>query len=394
MNEEKKKTSGFRKAWIAFLVVCALAVAVFSAIRIFTKKEEVAVKPLSTVSTFFPEKGNIEVETSLVATKMPGDIYYVIPMTAGEVTEIYVKTGDRVKKGDKICKIDNKKQVDAAKIQLDSAQVQINTLNDSIALAKTNLDRMAALYQTGDISAQSYEQVKASYDQAMAGMEGAKLQYNAAQLQYDTQVEFGTVTAPADGVIESTNMTLNNMAAQTSQVAVISGNGSGKLQFNVTDRLLASVKKGDRIRAEKQGTEYQAEITQVAKFPGQTTGLYLVEAEIDDQGAIPTGSSVKVHFVSEKCEDSLIIPTDCIYYDGGHTYVYTVSYDTEGVEQASVLSGNTPANVHKIEVVTGIANSELTEIKEGISENDELIGTWTSQLYEGAHVQVLGGGAQ
>ena len=395
MNEEtKEKRSGFSIAWKIFVVLCFLAIAVLAARRILTKTDEVEVTPLSTVSTMFPETGNIAIETSLVAAKMPGDMYYVIPMAAGEVKKIYVSVGDHVNKGDKICEIDNQKQIDAAKIQLDAAAVQVKTVEDSIALAKTNLDRMEALYRAGDISAQNYEQVKSSYDQAVAGLEGAKLQYDGAKLSYDTQMEFATVTAPAGGTVETTNMTLNNIVSQTSPLAVITADGSGKLQFNVTDRLLGSIKAGDRVIAEKQGETYECTVKEVSTMPGQGTGLYLVEAIINDGGKIPTGASVKVRFISEKTEDALTVPTDSIYYDGGISYVYTVTYDTASEDTIAVLSGNAPATVHKVQVTTGLSDSERTEITDGITGDDEVIKTWTAQLYEGAKVQVLGGSAQ
>ena len=126
-------------------------------------------------------------------------------------------------------------------------------------------------------------------------------------------------------------------------------------------------------------------------MPGQTTGLYLVEADIKDGGAIPTGASVKVRFVSERAENALTVPTDCVYYDGGHTYIYTVTFDREAGEAASVMEGNAPATVHKIEITTGMADSEKTEVTGGITKDDNIVSTWTAQLYEGAKVQVLGG---
>lgn len=353
-----------------------------------------------------PETGSIEVETSLVGTHMPGELYYALPMTAGKVTKVYVKVGDHVKKGDKICDIDNQKQIDAAKISLDSAKLQIKTVEDSIELAKTNLERMEALYESGDISKQSYEQVKNSYDQAAAGLDGAKLQYDGAKLQYDTQVEFGTVTAPSDGIVESADMTVDTYVSQSSPVAIISGDGSGKVTFNITDRLLSSVKKGDEVRYEKLGSVYEGTVTDVSQMPGQTTGLYEVKASIEDDGAIPTGAAVKVYFVSEKTEDAMLVPTGAIYFDGGHTYIYTVSYPDASAGETdaalaghTVLEGNRPAIVHKKEVATGLNNAEQTEVLSGLDSEEEIIVTWTAQLYESARVQVLsaanaGGNAQ
>ena len=395
-NENRKQGSALRTAGIILLIVLFAAIAALAVYRIFFIKDKTVATPLSTVTVEHPEKGSIEIETSLVGTRMPGEVYYALPMAAGKVTKIYVKVGDTVKKGDKICDIDNQKQIDAAKLSLDSAELQIRTVEESIELAKTNLERMEALYATGDISAQSYEQVKNSYDQAIAGLDGAKLQYDGAKLQYDTQLEFSTVTALADGVVETTNMTENAYATQSSPVAVISGSGSGRVTFNITDRLLSGVHAGDEVRFEKQGSVYFGTVTEVSQMPGQSTGLYEVKADVEDGGTIPTGASVKVYFVSEKAEDAILVPTGAVYYDGGHTYLYTVSYDgaADDLKDTMVLEGNRPAIVHKNEVLAGLSDSERTQILEGIRTEDEIIVTWTAQLYEGARVQVSGGSAE
>jgi len=408
MNENEVVTEKKRPNKTVIIILAVLAAVLFGLViyRIFFVKKEVDTTPLSTVTVELPQTGSIEVETALVGTRMPGEVYYALPMTAGKVTKIYVKVGDHVKKGDKICDIDNQKQIDAAKISLDSAELQIKTVEDSIELAKTNLDRMEALFESGDISKQSYEQVKNSYDQAVAGLDGAKLQYDGAKLQYDTQVEFGTVTAPSDGVVESTSMTVDTYVSQSSPVAIISGDGSGKVTFNITDRLLSSVKEGDEVRYEKLGSTYFGAVTSVSQMPGQTTGLYEVKASIEDGGAIPTGASVKVYFVSEKTEDAMLVPTGAIYYDGGRTYIYTVSYPDESSEEEkaaleghTVLEGSRPAIVHKKEIVTGLSDADSTEVLSGLEADEEIIVTWTAQLYEGARVQVLsaavaGGNAQ
>ena len=55
---------------------------------------------------------------------------------------------------------------------------------------------MKVLYDSGDISAQAYEQV-------VNGVSMAKLQYDGAKLNYDIQMENSTVTAPISGLLES-----------------------------------------------------------------------------------------------------------------------------------------------------------------------------------------------
>ena len=92
-------------------------------------------------------------------------------MGSGEVLEVYVNQGEMVEKDQTLFKIDNK--------QLESARIQLNTAKVSLDDAQTNLNRMKVLYDSGDISAQAYEQV-------VNGVSMAKLQYDGAKLNYDT----------------------------------------------------------------------------------------------------------------------------------------------------------------------------------------------------------------
>ena len=387
MARKKEKRFPFG---LLFLFLLLLVIVVLVVLRILKPKNNIVTEPLSTVSTETPTYADIYIDTSLVGTVMPGDVYYVVPKAAGEIREIFVQQGDHVSEGDPICTIDNQKQIDAARISMDAAQVQVTTLTESVALARTNLDRMAALRQTGDVSAQSYEQTKNAYDQAVSGLEGAKLQYEGAKLQYDTQVEFATVTAPVSGTVESTDMSLNAIASQTTPLAVISSLDVAKLEFSVTDRLLEALYIGSKIEVERQGQTYPAHVTKISRLPNQQTGLYPVEAAFDGLQTMARGTAVKVVFVSEKAENVLTVSTDSIYYDGGKSYVYTLSYDDEDEEQEEgvlISENNVAGTVHKKEVETGLSDVGRTQIVSGITQEDVVIRTWTSQLYEGAKVQ-------
>ncbi len=55
------------------------------------------------------------------------------------------------------------------------------------------------------------------------------------------------------------------------------------------------------------------------------------------------------------------------------------------------LPDNRQATVHKIQVETGLSDGQQTEIISGISDTDQVVVSWTAQLYEGAQVQVLPG---
>ena len=83
---------------------------------------------------------------------------------------------------------------------------------------------MKVLYESGDISAQSYEQV-------VNGVSMARLQYDAAKLSYDIQAENSVVTAPISGLLESFDVEVHDMMGSGSMAAIISGGGSKSISF-------------------------------------------------------------------------------------------------------------------------------------------------------------------
>ncbi len=340
-------------------VVIAGVLAAVIVPRLMKEEPPIEAAPLPNVTVENPLKRDIVLESGLIGTIEPSDILYVTPKVAGEIQQVLVSAGDVVKQGQALCKIDNKKQIDNAKIQMDSAAVALQN-------AQSNLNRMQVLFASGDISAQSFEQVQAR---------SAQLQYQAAKLGYDTQVEYSTVTAPIGGKLESVNMELHSMVSQSSQLCVITGEGVKKVSFSVPERIKVNLELGSRIRLQKQGTEYEAEITKMADMISPQTGLFEVEASIEEGDGLAPGSTVKLFVVSDYTRDAITIPVDAVYYDGGDAYAYTCEGST----------------VHKVPVETGIFDEERIEILSGITMQDKVIVTWSSELYEGSQVNAMTG---
>ena len=345
----KKRTKIITGVVIAGILAAA-------AVPRFLKPAEVAEQvTIPVVKAETPQTGTITLSKEVIGTVEPSDIIYVMPKVAGEILEIYVNPGDVVEAGQPLCRIDNK-QIDSSKISMDAAKVALDTAN-------ANLARMQVLYDSGDISAQSFEQVQTS-------AQSAKLQYDGAKLAYDLQVEYSTVTAPIAGKIESSTMALHNTVAQSSQLCVITGEGGKKVTFSVADSLRNALSLGDEIVMEKQGTEYTGTVTEIGSMVNPQTGLFDIEASVDNGGTLAPGVKIQLSVVSDKSENVMTLPVDCVYHDGGDAYVYTYENGT----------------VHKVPVEVGIYDSERAEIVSGISEDNLVITTWTSELTEGALV--------
>lgn len=313
---------------------------------------------IPTVAVTNPETGTIELTSALIGTVEPADVVYVYPKASGDVLEVLAKAGDTVKAGQVLCRLDTK-QVDSAKNSMDSAQLSLQD-------AQTNLQRQQVLYASGDISAQSFEQHESA-------VKSAQIQYNTAKLNYDHQVEYSSITSPITGKIETSDVEVYDTVSAANQIFVISGEGNKRVSFSVTERLMKNMNQGDTITIEKNGTQYSGAITEVSTMVDSSTGLYKIKASLDGDG-LSTGASVKLYAVSDRAEGVMTIPVDSIYYENEKAYVYTFDNGT----------------VHKKEVTVGIYDSSKAEIQAGLTMDEQVITTWSSELYEGAAAQVLG----
>ena len=343
------------------VVVAALSAVVVP--RALKPKAVVEEAPIPVVEVQKPENGTIELFRDLVGKVEPSDVVYIYPKMAGDVTEIYVKAGDMVKEGQAICKIDTK-QVETARLSLESAK---QALSD----AQTNLSRQQALFAAGDIASAVFEQAQTQAKSAQIGYENAKI-------NYDNQMEYSNITASIAGKVEICDIEIHDSVSSQNLICVISGEGSKAVNFSVPEKIVKQLNVGDTITIEKNGSDYVGNITEISSMIDAQTGLFKIKASVDSGDALPTGSTVKLYVTSDKQENVMTLPVDTVYYSGGDAYVYT--YDN-GI-------------VHQVPVEVGIYDSQKIQILSGISADDEVITTWSSELFEGSKVQKPGAAAE
>ena len=105
-----------------------------------------------------------------------------------------------------------------------------------------------------------------------------------------------------------------------------------------------------------------------------SSGLFKVKAEMENTEEIAIGSTVKLSLITARAENAMLVPVDAIYYSGGDGYVYLFQ---DGI-----------ARMAPVEV--GLYDSEYAEILSGLNGEEQVISTWSSNLYEGAKIRLRG----
>ena len=347
---------------IVIVLLLLLGVAFLVGRRLLKPKEEVEVTQLPLATGIFPEKGDLSITESLVGTIEASEQYALASKVSGEVLEIYAENGAELKKGDKIARLDNQKQIDAARYTLEQAEAQAKAARDA-------RNRLASLQASGDISAQDFESADA---QAKA----AEAQVKAAKLNYDTQVEFATITAPADGVLQNSILVKDAMIPQGTQIASLLGKGKQQLVFSATEELMKNLSLGQEVKVEKGQEQYIGSITEISGVMNPQTGLFPIKANLENS-SLPEGSRVKLTVTKDSRTGVMLLPLSVIYYDNGSPYVYLLEKGEEG-----------NGTIKKQFVELGLQGEEKVEILSGLTEEDLVVSSWNNEMYDGAKVRL------
>ena len=347
---------------IVIVLLILLGVAFLVGRRVLKPKEEVEHTQLPLATGISVEKGDLSITESLVGTIEASEQYALASKVSGEVLEIYAENGAELKKGDKIARLDNQKQIDAAKYTLEQAEAQAKAASDA-------RNRLASLQASGDISAQDFESADA---QAKA----AEAQVKAAKLNYDTQVEFATITAPADGVLQNSILVKDAMIPQGTQIASLMGKGKQQLVFSATEELMKNLSLGQEVKVEKGQEQYTGSITEISGVMNAQTGLFIVKANLENS-SLPEGSRVKLTVTKDSRTGVNLLPLSVIYYDNGSPYVYLL-------EKGEGENGT----IKKQFIELGLQGEEKVEILSGLSEKDLVVSSWNNEMYDGAKVRL------
>lgn len=209
----------------------------------------------------------------------------------------------------------------------------------------------------------------ASVNQAQVGVAGAQVAIDSAEYQLDMY----TLTAPISGVIEAVNVEVHDFASAGNPAFIISNKDTMTVTFYVSEGIRNTLSIGQKVQADRNGTVYDASITEIGSMIDQTTGLFAVKACVNAPGdSLLTGTSVKIIADTYSQENALLIPYDSVYYDDSQPYVYVA---VDGI-------------VERRDIETGIFDEETITVLSGLDAGDVLITSWSANLREGAEVSI------
>lgn len=262
--------------------------------------------------------------------------------------------------------------------KLDTAKAQLDI---AIANSKTALSNAESRLSNAKVSLESASQ-NASITSEVTNpnnIASAKAQMESAQAGLDLakhQLDSAVVTAPIDGKISVSNINAGELTpAQTPSMVLIDEN-SINVEIKVTETNINNIYVGmvAKISLPSTGAIYDGTVATISPSADEKTGMFNIKISIESPDEnIKIGMITNVNLVDSDEDKSLLVPKDCIIEEDDSQYLY-------------VIDGN---KLSKREIIVGQAKNQYLEIKDGISEDDQIVIEGSSNMKDGGAYNIV-----
>jgi membrane fusion protein (multidrug efflux system) len=196
----------------------------------------------------------------------------------GRVGKIFVDEGARVKKGEPLLAL----ETDYLTIDVDRAEASLASARAAAEDARRDFDRKQGLIAKESVSQAVYDRTKSMLDQA----EAARAEAEAALALASQSLAYAVLVSPIDGIVAERRTDVGERLGDNSVAFVLVQVSPLKLRFRLPERYLASVEKGQTVRARVDpypGEVFEGRVTVVVRAVDPVNRTFVVEAEIPNR---------------------------------------------------------------------------------------------------------------
>ncbi|MGB8990119.1 MAG: efflux RND transporter periplasmic adaptor subunit [Candidatus Sulfotelmatobacter sp.] len=306
--------------------------------------------------------------TEYVATLKSRDSAVIMPQVEGQITKIFVRSGEMVKDGVPLMEIDPLKQQATVKSQQSSLEAQQANLN----WTKQQYERAQGLYSAGVVSKQDLDQAKSAMDSAQAQMDSLDAQVSEQQVQ----LHYYRVVAPWSGIVGDVPVRVGDRVTTSTQLTTVDKPGSmevyvyvpidhaTQLKMNLPVQILDS---NDKVVATSR-------VSFISPQVDNATQTILVKALIaNSNDALRQSQFIRARIVWGT-HDNPEVPILAVSRLAGQYFAFVAEPQNGGyvARQKALKIGQTVGNDY--------------EVQDGIKPGDKVIVSGTQFLLDGAPV--------
>jgi RND family efflux transporter MFP subunit len=294
------------------------------------------------------------------------------PQVDGNITKIFVKSGDVVKPGQVLMQIDPLKQVATVQSQQGTEQQQKAVYQYNQA----DVVRQKALYDAGVISKQAYDQSVQSYQNSKGALDSA----SALTITQQQQLAYYDIRAPFAGVVGDIPVHLGDYVSPTTLLTTVDENADLEAYIYVPTERASQIRTGLPVSILDTAGNVLAKSTITFLSPQVDNGLQsiLAKAELPHTAELLRNQQLVKARITWSTAPAPTIPVLAVSLIGGQTFVFIATPKGDGYV------------AHQIPVTVGETLGNTYPILSGLKPGDKVITSGLQFLYEGAPVKPLG----
>jgi len=365
-----------------------------------TKKGERGANVPVTVATV--ARKDVPVDIQIVGNVEAYSTISVKAQVGGELTQVYFREGDYVKKNDLLFEIDprllqaqlNQAQANLARDEAQLGQIEANLARDAAQekYAQAEAVRYASLLEHGLISKEQAEQVRASADASSAtvnadeaALRSARAALGASHAAVENiKVQFGytSIRSPIDGRTGNLNVKQGNVVmANSMDLMTINQVQPIYVTFSVPEARLPDIRKSQLVMVSPQTDSVapeSGEISFIDNAVDATTGTIKIKGTFaNKERKLWPGEFVRVTVRLTTQPNALIVPNQAVQTGQEGSYVFVVKEDR---------------TVESRPVVTGTRVDQDLVIDKGLRLGEMVVTEGQLRLAPGMRVQIQGPG--
>jgi RND family efflux transporter MFP subunit len=325
----------------------------------------------------------IEDSTEYVASVRSLRSTAIQPQIDGQLTQIFVKSGDRVAQGAPIAQIDPRRQEAAVSGQ----QAELAAREAAVTYARQQAQRATELYTAGAISKQEQEQAATGLQTAEANLKAlqAQLQQQVVQLRYFT------VTAPTAGIVGDVPVRVGNQVTPQTILTTIDQNTTLELYVNVPIERAHDLKMGlPVVVMSGDGSQKIAStsISFISPHVDDQTQSILVKGQIvNSNGSLRASQYVRARIIW-KTTPALVVPVTAVLRINGQFFAFVAEAPSGGSGASAPSSAGGAALVARQRAIkVGSIVGDNYAVLDGIKPGERVVTSGTQKLADGAPIQ-------
>jgi RND family efflux transporter MFP subunit len=310
--------------------------------------------------------------TEYVASLKSRDSAVIMPQVEGEVTQILVRSGERVSAGTPLVEIDPAKQQATVKSQEDTRAAK----RAAVEYAQQHYRRVEGLRAQGISSQADLDQARTALDAAQAELQSLEAQVREEQVQ----LRYHRVQAPMAGIVGDIPVRVGDRVTNATMLTTVDRPGTLEAYVNVALERAPRLKAGLPVQIlDSAGQELaRTRISFVSPRVDDRTQTVLVKAMIpNEEGTLRTAQFVRARIVWETHEGP-VVPVLAVSRIGGHSFAFVAEEEKGGLvaRQKAIRVGEIVGNDYVV--------------LEGIRPGDRVVVSGTQFLADGVPVKPQG----